>query len=350
MALSLKVYKTKPFLIDGLWLCHHFDEVYPMQISSNASHSLLTDLPDANLSPAQDGKFSGNHGYRESGQQISPSWMQGCHSANASTAPRPVDFSASPSKVDKPASPARSSGGSDANSPEALERMMQMMLTELMQLLFKILSGFQDPATGQPGGSPADSGGDSRTPAFKILPSTASPAMGSGSPVNDAPPANTSAETSMPGLPPQLQPFSKEYADAAKETGIPASTLAALTWTESRGNVQATSTNPGNGETDGGMNQINPDTYEAMRQKYPDKLSADANDPHNQILCSALILRDYQQQFGGNMDAALRAYNSGPNQVNLNNLSLVTLGNPNYINEVNSTAKIIASGQGTVPA
>lgn len=323
-----------------------------MQITSNAPHSLLTDTPDANLSPAEEGKFSGNHSYRDREQQISPSQALRCHGANASLAPRPVDFSASPqeNKAGNPTSPARSFGGSDANSPETLVKMMQIMLTELMQLLFKMLASFQDPSASQPGGSPIDGGGDRRSPSFKLSPKTTSPAMASGSPVNDAPPANKSAETSMPGLPPQLQQFSKEYADAAKETGVPASTLAALTWTESRGNVQATSTNPGNGETDGGMNQINPDTYEAMREKYPDKLSADANDPHNQILCSALMLRDYQQQFGGNMDAALRAYNSGPNQVNLNDLSLVTLGNPNYVNEVNSTAGIIASGQGTVPA
>ncbi|ANI81293.2 lytic transglycosylase domain-containing protein [Kosakonia oryzae] len=323
-----------------------------MQITSNASHSLLTDIPDANLSPAEEGKFSGNHSYRDREQHISPSQALRCHGANASLAPRPVDFSASPqeNKADKPTSPARSFGGSGANSPETLVKMMQIMLTELMQLLFKMLASFQDPSASQSGGSPADGGGDSRSPSFKLSPNTTSPAMASGSPVNDATPANKSAETSMPGLPPQLQQFSKEYADAAKETGVPASTLAALTWTESRGNVQATSTNPGNGETDGGMNQINPDTYEAMREKYPDKLSGDANDPHNQILCSALMLRDYQQQFGGNMDAALRAYNSGPNQVNLNDLSLVTLGNPNYVNEVNSTARIIASGQGTVPA
>lgn len=325
-----------------------------MQITSNSSHSSHPDIPDENLSLVGDEKCAGNQRRWHGEQQIPTFPTNRCHSANdSSIAPRPVEFgpSAQGNKIDKQHSPAGHSDGREANSPEALMKMMQMMLTDLMQLMSKILSSFQDSGTGQTGQHSVGNSGYGGESPFKILTNNpVSSAAGTNTSVNNASPANKSADTSMPGLPPQLQQFSQEYTNAAKETGVPASTLAALTWTESRGNVDATSTNPGNGETDGGINQINPDTYKAIQQKYPNLLSADANNPNNQIMASALLLRDYQQQFGGNMDAALRAYNSGPNQVNLNNLSNVTIGNPNYINEVNSTAKIIASGNGMVPA
>lgn len=104
---------------------------------------------------------------------------------------------------------------------------------------------------------------------------------------------------------------------------------------ESGGDVNAKSTNPGNGLTDSGMNQINPDTYREMQSKYPDKLGSDMNSPANQIMCSALMLKEGKEKFGS-YDAALRAYNSGDDQVNLHNLSSVSLGDPNYVNEVNS--------------
>jgi soluble lytic murein transglycosylase-like protein len=55
------------------------------------------------------------------------------------------------------------------------------------------------------------------------------------------------------------------------------------------------------------------------------------------------------KQFGGNWNEAVRAYNSGPNDVNPNNLSAVTDGDPNYVTEVTRIASTIQNG-GQVPA
>ncbi|QKJ86322.1 lytic transglycosylase domain-containing protein [Paramixta manurensis] len=291
----------------------------------------------------------------------------------ATDKPSQIDFGSSPQNraVDNSSSPpADGMNGSNGNSMESMLKMLQQMLQELMQELFKMLgigggqAPQQDNASPPPVSDSSGGGGDGggggpggvNTPTNNVNLKTDTPPTSdlseksSTSGANGSGNSSTPGDTSMPGLPDKLQQFSKDYSDIAKETGVPASTLAALTWTESRGDVNATSTNPGNGKTDGGMNQINPDTYESMRQKYPDKLSGDSSDPHNQIMCSALMLRDYQKQFGGSMDAALRAYNSGPDQVNMSNLSSISLGNPNYVNEVNQTAKVIASGNGSVPA
>ncbi len=307
----------------------------------------------------------------------------------ATSTPAAIDFGLPASSDNGRVASAQSgntTSGTDGDSMDSVVAMLKQLLEAFIQQLSTMLSamGQQEgtdassagsgTGTGNTAGSAGDStGGDiansgdnsgyentgvNGSGSTPVNSATTSPSQSSAPAVADdtsikstgtGDSSAASGDTSMPGLPSQLQQFSQEYSNAAKETGVPASTLAALTWTESRGDVGATSTNPGNGKTDGGINQINPDTYEETRQKYPDKLSSDSSDPSNQIMCSALLLRDYQDQFGS-MDAALRAYNSGPGQVNTDDLSSVTLGNPNYINEVNRTAKVISSGDGTVPA
>jgi len=148
---------------------------------------------------------------------------------------------------------------------------------------------------------------------------------------------DTSMNTSDPDLQKLVDKFGTDYQAASQATGVPAKLLIAQTMQESGGDVNATSTNPGNGKTDTGMNQINPDTYAAMRAEHPDKLGANISDPKNQIMCAALMLQEGKQKFGS-YDAALRAYNSGDDQVDVKNLSNVTLGDPNYVNEVNGYA------------
>ncbi|WP_166931337.1 lytic transglycosylase domain-containing protein [Candidatus Pantoea communis] len=158
--------------------------------------------------------------------------------------------------------------------------------------------------------------------------STASPKMTTG---------DTSLNTDDPDLKKLVDKYGSDYQAASKETGVPAKLLVAVTMQESGGDVNATSTNPGNGKTDSGMNQINPDTYAAVRAEHPDKLGSNMNDPSNQIMCTALLLQHGKQKFG-TYDAALRSYNSGDDQVDKNNLSNVTIGDPNYVNEVNKYA------------
>lgn len=227
----------------------------------------------------------------------------------------------------------------------SIEDMLQQFLEKLKNLL-NMVSGKNDgPQMTSPDLTPsAPTMADMMGAAAPAVTSTgaASPASNGAAPqvrlsTPSSAPGDSSLNTSDPDLQKLVDKFGPEYQQASKETGVPASLLAALTMQESGGDVNATSTNPGNGKTDSGMNQINPDTYAGMRAAHPDKLGADANDPKNQIMCSALMLKEGKEKFGS-YDAALRAYNSGDDQVDKSNLSHVTLGDPNYVNEVNGYA------------
>ncbi|VEB99389.1 Transglycosylase SLT domain [Cedecea lapagei] len=268
--------------------------------------------------------------------------------AGASDKPSAINFGDSPAGNNSPAtSPANASGSDGSGSADSmmqeLQQMLQQFLKELMQL-FGMNSGQKkdedassSPASGvgSGSGSGAGSSGDASGPLNSSSAGPSGPSGASGPSADSLPPGDTSLKTSDPTLQKIVSQFGGEYEKASAETGVPAKLLAALTMQESGGDVNAKSTNPGNGLTDSGMNQINPDTYRAMQSKYPDKLGSDMNSPANQIMCSALMLKEGKEKFGS-YDAALRAYNSGDNQVNLNNLSSVSLGDPNYVNEVNS--------------
>jgi|MedtruStandDraft_1076414.scaffolds.fasta_scaffold00089_115 hypothetical protein len=278
--------------------------------------------------------------------------------ANTGAADKPsaINFGASPTGNNSPASsPANASqsdgSGSADGMMQELQQMLQQFLKELMQL-FHMNSGqnkgdddSSSPTSGIGSGSGSGSGmgssgsdgaGDAGRPLNNLAAApSGGPSGASGPSADSLSPGDTSLKTSDPTLQKIVSQFGGEYEKASAETGVPAKLLAALTMQESGGDVNAKSTNPGNGLTDSGMNQINPDTYRAMQSKYPDKLGSDMNSPANQIMCSALMLKEGKEKFGS-YDAALRAYNSGDDQVNLHNLSSVSLGDPNYVNEVNS--------------
>jgi len=218
----------------------------------------------------------------------------------------------------------------------SIEQMLSEFLEKLKSLL-KMISGEND---GPQGAAPVQSSAVASQPQLTADPVSASGAAPSPQVRMASVPmasGDTSMKTSDPDLQKLVNKFGPEYAEASKETGVPAKLLVAQTMQESGGDVNATSTNPGNGKTDSGMNQINPDTYAAMRKAHPDKLGANITDPKNQIMCSALMLKEGKEKFGS-YDAALRAYNSGDDQVDKNNLSHVTIGDPNYVKEVNAYA------------
>lgn len=276
--------------------------------------------------------------------------------ANTGAADKPsaINFGASPTGNNSPASnPANASqsdgSGSADGMMQELQQMLQQFLKELMQLFHMNTgqskgdddsslptSGIGSGSGSGMGSSGSDGAGDAGRPLNNLAAApSGGPSGASGPSADSLSPGDTSLKTSDPTLQKIVSQFGGEYEKASAETGVPAKLLAALTMQESGGDVNAKSTNPGNGLTDSGMNQINPDTYRAMQSKYPDKLGSDMNSPANQIMCSALMLKEGKEKFGS-YDAALRAYNSGDNQVNLHNLSSVSLGDPNYVNEVNS--------------
>jgi soluble lytic murein transglycosylase-like protein len=147
-------------------------------------------------------------------------------------------------------------------------------------------------------------------------------------------------------LPPALQQL-KPYIDAAsRATGISPQVLAAQIWQESGGNIGARSINPGNGKSDTGLMQINPDTYAQLQQDHPELRGKSLSDPANNILAGAYLMQDLTKQFGST-DLALRAYNSGTGSVDPANANITTtgLGDPDYVRSVDSFILKLQDGQ-----
>lgn len=155
-----------------------------------------------------------------------------------------------------------------------------------------------------------------------------------------------------PGFPQELEPYQQHIAQAAEASGVPENLIAAVIWDESRGVLDASSTNPGNGLTDVGLMQVNPDTFAELQQKYPELLGdSDLSDPATNIMAGALYLAEQKMTFG-DWETALRAYNSGPNNVNpddLSDISKTGTGTSNYVDKVMDYMQTISNG-GELPA
>ncbi|MFP2964248.1 lytic transglycosylase domain-containing protein, partial [Myxococcus sp. 1LA] len=176
-----------------------------------------------------------------------------------------------------------------------------------------------------------------------------------GGPVSAPSIASTSGASGGKGLggnlPPALEKLRPLIESAAAKAGVPAEMIAAQVWAESRGDVSATSTNGGNGLTDTGLMQVNPNTFKELQAKYPDLQGKDLSDPATNILAGAFYMKDMKEQFGS-IDLALRAYNSGPNGVDKSNPHAIPAGtgDANYVKKVSQFMDTLASGQGTLPA
>nr|WP_306414623.1 lytic transglycosylase domain-containing protein [Corallococcus carmarthensis] len=131
---------------------------------------------------------------------------------------------------------------------------------------------------------------------------------------------------------------------------MPAEMLAAQIWQESRGNLEAVTTNGGNGLTDTGLMQVNPNTYGELQAKHPELQGKNLSDPETNILAGAFYMKDMKAQFGSD-ELALRAYNSGPNGVDRSNPDAIPAGtgDATYVQKVKSFMNTLATGQGTLP-
>jgi soluble lytic murein transglycosylase-like protein len=145
-------------------------------------------------------------------------------------------------------------------------------------------------------------------------------------------------------LPPALRKYAPMIDAASRATGVPADILAAQLWQESRGQADATSINPGNGKTDVGLMQINPDTFAQLQREHPELRGRSSSDPATNILAAGYLMGDLLKQYGGNLGAALRVYNSG--SVNLANPNIAPggIGDPNYVKSVSSFVADLRSG------
>ncbi|MCE9666681.1 transglycosylase SLT domain-containing protein [Myxococcus stipitatus] len=255
-------------------------------------------------------------------------------------------------------------GGRAASLGKLLEGTLSVM-NSLVQMMSQLAaSGGAQGARCAPGGqaaSPTSFG----TSGFSPAASTARP------PVNLNPTPTASAPTSpsvaaptspsAPGisgdaklggnLPAGLEKFRSAIESAAAKTGVPASMLAAQIWQESRGNLAAVSTNGGNGLTDTGLMQVNPNTFKELQAKHPELQGKDLSDPATNILAGACYMKDMKAQFGS-WDLALRAYNSGPNGVDRSNPNAIPAGtgDATYVQKVKGFANTLATGQGSLPA
>lgn len=168
------------------------------------------------------------------------------------------------------------------------------------------------------------------------------------------PGANGADSKLGPGLPPQAEPYREAIERASRITGVPASLIAAKIHDESRWDPNAGSTNA-QGDADTGLVQIGDDEFAAMQAKHPELQGKNKNDPETNILAGAFYLlemRDRMKEKYGRDDwgITLRAYNSGENGVdpnNLNNLPAGT-GTASYVDKIMNYWRIIEEG-GTLP-
>lgn len=159
----------------------------------------------------------------------------------------------------------------------------------------------------------------------------------------------TGGNTLSRNIPPALEPLREWIEAASRKSGVPANLIAAMIWQESRGVIGATSLNGGNGLTDVGLLQINPNTYEhSIKARHPELGSA--SDPPTNILAGAYYMDFLQQKFVS-WELALRAYNSGELGVDVNNphATPAGTGDPTYVVKVMSFWATLDSGQGQLP-
>lgn len=262
---------------------------------------------------------------------------------------------------------------------QTLTQLISALLTSLMPLLQQLVGQQNGQQSGQPTSGGGGSGG---MPQNLFADGGAAPGAGgvagqtpsapiSGAPVGDmgnvggqngAPTGTAASGQSVTGtggsglhLPAALKPYEGAIQNAAAKTGVPGEVLAAQIWQESRGNLGAATVNGGNGLQDSGLMQVNSNTFADLQRKNPDLLAANANpnNPQDNIMAGALYMKEQLGAFNGNMGAALRAYNSGPLNVNVNNLNDISktgTGDATYVDKVMNFSSIISSGQGQLPA
>ena len=271
------------------------------------------------------------------------------------------------------------SGSIKTAAPAELQKVMQQM-SQMLSEIKKMLQSMQGGQSGQSGGAgagasqgggdssvgqdpggdaaPVDDGSGAASTGGPSAPQQASPVAAPSAPQQASPVAAPSASGGGegdsklgPGLPKQLEPYRGAIENASAKTGVPANMLAAQIWQESRGNLSATTTNGGNGLTDTGLMQVNPNTFGELQSKHPELQGMDLKTPEGNIMAGAAYMKDMKDQFG-DWKTALRAYNSGPNGVDKNNLNALPAGtgDATYVDKVSQFWNTLQTGNGSLPA
>ena len=163
--------------------------------------------------------------------------------------------------------------------------------------------------------------------AQRSAPSSPAPPDAAPQPAAAAAPVQPTASASGGDLSPRevASQFGNEIAAASKATGVPPGILAGQIWQESKGKPDT----PG-----GGLMQLGDHEF----QQYGGGDIANARD---NIAAGAKYMQALSGQFGGNVGAALRAYNSGPNGVDTQDLNATPAGtgDPAYVQKVMQAAQ-----------
>ena len=248
---------------------------------------------------------------------------------------------------------ASSDGSQDATIAQILqdiEALIQMLLQRMLQ---QMTQGGDDqgdggppsagkrpaapPGAGAPGGAAPAAEAAQAAPQATLAPAApevAQAAPAAAGPVAASGPAPEAASVQSPtaaasggDLSPQqvASTFKDDIAAASKASGVPAGILAGQIWQESKGHPET----PG-----GGLMQLGDNEF----QKYG---GGNIANPHDNIMAGAMYMKDLMGQFGGSTGAALRAYNSGPNGVDLGNLNSTPAGtgDPSYVQKVTQAAQ-----------
>lgn len=258
-------------------------------------------------------------------------------------------------------SPNDPSSSIEDTEQEIIEEIEQLF-EELLQLTDQQLGGGKNSPEHTPGGGGGGKGhGHYHMPTShnekSVTPhGSHEPITTTDIPPIDTPPTDTNndtplvkgkySESDLGTLPPALKPFENDILNAANKSGVPPNVLAAQIYQESRGQINAGSTNQGTGLTDAGLMQVDPATFEALRKEHPD-LGPNLSDPATNILAGAYYDEDMANKFGGSIPLMLRAYNSGPNGVDRNDPNAIPAGtgDPNYVKLVMEYADDIKSGK-----
>jgi len=153
-----------------------------------------------------------------------------------------------------------------------------------------------------------------------------------GSRLVETAPAKSAAASRAPavaktcGIP---RAYAGAFRKASRETGLPLSLLAAVSWEESRMNPRAVS---GSGAR--GLLQLMPGTAKA--------LSIRADNPGANIRAGASYLGQLLSRFNGNLELALAAYNAGPSVVEKLGAA-PSLGTLRYAKNIESRAADLAT-------
>ncbi|CAF0965902.1 unnamed protein product [Didymodactylos carnosus] len=158
-----------------------------------------------------------------------------------------------------------------------------------------------------------------------------------GGPQTGEKPGDAREETTLnEKIPGWLQPHREIVNAAAQKANFPADLIGAVIFQESGGNLNVILTMNPNGGQDEGLMQVNPETAKELEQKYPDRFQGLSGAAKN-VMFGASYLKDmFDSVAEHNYGVTLRAYNSGPNGVDKNDLRALPAGtgDKTYVDKV----------------